>query len=255
MTGFGAEASVLGRPDLGYMTMTEVASHAGNIASALGIPLIADADNGFGGVLSVMRTVQEFEGRGIAGIHIEDQALPKKCVYLGKVEVVSRDVYTSKIRAAVEARRDPSFLIVARIDAYESLGFAEVISRAGAAVDAGADMVFVMNDYLMTERERAELHALVPAPLFGVIGGVRPTGIAAPRLTVDDARRDGLSLVVAPTTTLYVAAKSVGAALSSFAATGDLSTTVDDMMPFAEFDDVVGLSATAEGVSSKFGSL
>lgn len=142
MTGAGT-AAALGYPDYGLVTMSEMADNAGRIATAIKIPLISDADTGYGNELNVIRTVREFEKRGVAGIHIEDQGFPKKCGHLEDKTIVPLEDYVAKIRAAASAKVDPDFLIIARTDSRAVLGFEEAIRRANAAIEAGADMVFV----------------------------------------------------------------------------------------------------------------
>lgn len=140
MTGLGMEAALLGAPDLGLLTMTEIVSHAARMADAVSIPILADIDTGFGGVLNVARTVKEMERAGIAGVHIEDQALPKHCPLLAGRKVVDRPEALDRLKAALDARTDPDFLIVARTDA-DVISFAEVVDRCNLYLEAGADMV------------------------------------------------------------------------------------------------------------------
>ncbi len=142
MTGAGT-AATLGFPDYGLTTMTEMAGNAGRIADAVKVPVIADADTGFGNELNVTRAVREYERRGVAGMHIEDQAFPKKCGHLENKTVIDRDAYVNKIRAAAGAKESPDFLIIARTDARASLGMDEAIARVNEALEAGADMAFV----------------------------------------------------------------------------------------------------------------
>mgnify|MGYP000346598232 CR=1 FL=1 len=142
MTGAGTSAS-LGFPDYGLVTMSEMVENAGILARSVKLPVISDADTGYGNELNVTRTVREFESRYVAGIHIEDQVAPKRCGHLDGKEIEPLDKYVSKIRAAVAARRDPDFLIIARTDCRASMGFEEAIRRANASLEAGADMVFV----------------------------------------------------------------------------------------------------------------
>jgi 2-methylisocitrate lyase-like PEP mutase family enzyme len=139
MTGAGTSAS-LGYPDFGLVTMTEMVENAAMMARSVSVPVIADADTGYGNELNVTRTVREYEARNVAGIHIEDQVSPKRCGHLDGKEVISRGEFVSKIRAAVAARRDPNFFIIARTDARAVIGLDEAIDRANAALDAGADM-------------------------------------------------------------------------------------------------------------------
>jgi len=142
MTGAGT-AATLGFPDFGLVTMSEMVGNARRIAAAVDLPVIADADTGYGNELNVYRTVREYETSGVAGIHIEDQGFPKKCGHLDDKEIVPREDWLAKIRAAAAARRDPDFLIIARTDSRAVVGFDEAIARANLALAAGADMAFV----------------------------------------------------------------------------------------------------------------
>jgi 2-methylisocitrate lyase-like PEP mutase family enzyme len=142
MTGAGT-AATLGYPDFGLVTMSEMVANAARLVAAVGVPVIADADTGYGNELNVFRTVREFESRGVAGIHIEDQEFPKKCGHLEGKQVIPREDYLAKIRAAVAARRDTNFMIIARTDARAVAGFGEAIARANGALASGADMAFV----------------------------------------------------------------------------------------------------------------
>src|SRR6266576_1050236 len=131
MTGAGT-AATLGYPDFGIVTMSEMVANAGRIAAAVGLPVIADADTGYGNELNVVRTVREYETVGVAGIHIEDQGFPKKCGHLDDKTVIALDEYLAKIRAAAAARTDPDFLLIARTDSRAVVGFDEAIARANA---------------------------------------------------------------------------------------------------------------------------
>src|SRR6202048_5055844 len=142
MTGAGT-AATLGYPDFGLVTMSEMVANAGRIAAAVGLPVIADADTGYGNELNVVRTVREYETVGVAGIHIEDQEFPKKCGHLDDKEVIPREDWLAKIRAAASARRSADFTIIARTDARAVIGFDEAVARGNAALAAGADMVFL----------------------------------------------------------------------------------------------------------------
>src|SRR5712671_6537603 len=129
MTGFGTSAALLGRPDVGLLTMTEMAGNAGRIAACVDIPVIADADTGYGNPLNVMRTVALYEAAGVAGIHIEDQVAPKKCGHMEGKQVIPAEEMAQKLRAAVRARRDPDFVLIARTDARAVLGLEEALRR------------------------------------------------------------------------------------------------------------------------------
>src|SRR3989475_5652849 len=143
MTGYGTSASRLGLPDLGYAGLAEMADHARNLAAAVSIPLIADADTGYGNALGVRRTVQAYEAGGVAALHIEDQVAPKRCGHLSGHQIVPLGEFAGKIRAAVEARRDPDLLIIARTDAISAVGFDEALRRGEAGARGRADRLFI----------------------------------------------------------------------------------------------------------------
>lgn len=140
MTGLGVEAAQLGAPDLGLLSMSEVVQHAARMAGAVSIPILADVDTGFGGVLNVGRTIQEMERAGVGGVHIEDQALPKHCPLLAGRKVVGRMEAVDRLKAALDARTDPDFVIVARSDG-DTISFDEVVERSNLYLETGADMV------------------------------------------------------------------------------------------------------------------
>ena len=142
MTGAGTAAE-RGFPDVGLLTMTEMVTNAKYIANAVNIPVVCDADTGYGNALNVQRTVREYEAAGVAGIHIEDQVFPKKCGFFEGKQVIPVDEHVQKIRAALDARTDPDFVIIARCDAYAVTGWQDTVNRCRAYVEAGADMVFV----------------------------------------------------------------------------------------------------------------
>ena len=142
MTGAGTAAE-RGFPDVGLLTMTEMVDNAKYIANAVDIPVICDADTGYGNPLNVQRTVREYESAGAAGVHIEDQLFPKKCGFFQGKQVISQDEAVQKLRAALDARSDPDFVIIARCDAYAVNGWEDTLQRCRAYIDAGADLVFV----------------------------------------------------------------------------------------------------------------
>jgi 2-methylisocitrate lyase-like PEP mutase family enzyme len=191
MTGAGT-AATLGYPDYGLVTMSEMAENAGRLAAAVRIPVIADADTGYGNELNVVRTVREFEQRGVAGIHIEDQSFPKKCGHLENKVVIPLQDYAAKIRAAVSAKRDPDFVVIARTDARAVLGFEEAIRRANAALEAGADLAFV--EAPQTLEEVAAVPHLVRGPcLLNIVWRGK-----TPDVSLDSARAMGYRLVILP---------------------------------------------------------
>ena len=191
MTGAGT-AATLGYPDFGLITMSEMVANASRIAAAVGLPVIADADTGYGNELNVVRTVREYETAGVAGIHIEDQGFPKKCGHLEDKEIVPREDWLAKIHAAASARRSPDFLVIARTDSRAVAGFDESVARANAALAAGADMAFV--EAPQTMEEVAAVPRLVNGPcLLNVVRGGK-----TPDLDLGEAERMGYKLAIVP---------------------------------------------------------
>src|ERR1700726_1126370 len=191
MTGAGT-AATLGYPDFGLVTMSEMVANAGRIAAAVGLPVIADADTGYGNELNVTRTVREYEARGVAGIHIEDQGFPKKWGHLDDKEIVPREEWLAKIRAAVAARRNADFTIIARTDARAVAGFDEAVARGNAALAAGADMIFL--EAPQTMDEVAAVPRLIKGPcLLNVVRGGK-----TPDLDLREAERMGYKLAIIP---------------------------------------------------------
>jgi 2-methylisocitrate lyase-like PEP mutase family enzyme len=191
MTGAGT-AATLGYPDFGLATMSEMVDNARRIAAAIDRPVIADADTGYGNELNVFRTVREYETGGVAGIHLEDQGFPKKCGHLDDKEIVPREDWLAKIRAAVAARRDRDFMVIARTDSRAVAGFDEAVGRANAALAAGADMAFV--EAPQTLEEVAAVPRLVRGPcLLNVVYGGK-----TPALDLREAERMGYKLAIVP---------------------------------------------------------
>src|SRR5499427_9314134 len=191
MTGAGT-AAILGYPDFGLVTMSEMVANAQRIAAAVELPVIADADTGYGNELNVFRTVREYEKSGVAGLHIEDQEFPKKCGHLEGKQVIPRDEYTAKIRAAAAARRDPHVMIIARTDSRAVAGLDEAIARANEALAAGADMAFV--EAPQTLEEVAAVPRRVDGPcLLNVVRGGK-----TPDLDLKEAEAMGYKLAIVP---------------------------------------------------------
>jgi 2-methylisocitrate lyase-like PEP mutase family enzyme len=191
MTGAGT-AATLGYPDYGLVTMSEMADNAGRLAAAVDVPVIADADTGYGNELNTTRTVREYERRGVAGLHLEDQGFPKKCGHLDNKVIIPLEEYLTKVRAAAAARRNPDFVIIARTDSRAVLGFEEAIRRANAALDAGADVAFV--EAPQTMDEIVAVPRLVDGPcLLNVVWGGK-----TPDIAFDDAQRAGYKLAIVP---------------------------------------------------------
>src|SRR3979409_2643018 len=191
MTGAGT-AATLGYPAFVLGTMSVIRAHDGRIAAAVELPVIADADTGYGNELNVVRTVREFERSGVVGIHIEDQEFPKKCGHLEGKQIIPREDYIAKIRAAAGARRDQDFMIIARTDSRAVVGLDEAVARANAALTAGADMAFV--EAPQTQQEVAAVPRLVNGPCrLNVVWGGK-----TPDLDLRQAEAMGYKLAIVP---------------------------------------------------------
>lgn len=191
MTGAGTSMS-LGYPDYGLLTQSEMVSNASVITRTVDIPVIADADTGYGNELNVTRTINEYERAGVAAIHIEDQVSPKRCGHLAGKECIPLAEYVAKIRAAVAARKDPDFVIIARTDANTVTGFEDSIERANAALDAGADIAFVESPKTMDEITAVPERVNGPCLLNLVVGGITP------EIPLPEAERLGYKIVILP---------------------------------------------------------
>jgi 2-methylisocitrate lyase-like PEP mutase family enzyme len=212
MTGAGTSAAK-GFPDYGLLTQTEMVENAALIARCVQVPVISDADTGYGNELNVTRTVREFESRGVAAIHIEDQISPKRCGHLDGKEIVPREEFVIKIKAAVAARRDPDFLIIARTDARAVIDFNEAIVRANEALAAGADMAFV--EAMQTMEELAAVPERVKGPcLLNVVPGGK-----TPLISMPQAQSMGYRLAILPGLSLRAVVKALDEALAQFRTT------------------------------------
>jgi 2-methylisocitrate lyase-like PEP mutase family enzyme len=236
MTGYGVAASRLGLPDLGFAGLAEMADHARNLAAAVSIPLIADADTGYGNALQVRRTVRQYEAAGVAGLHLEDQQAPKRCGHLAGKAVVSREEFVEKIRAAAEARTDPDLVLIARTDALAVHGFEDAVGRARDAAAAGADVLFV--EAPATEAEIEALPRLLDRPL---LFNYAPSG-RSPLLPFARLRALGYALVLVPVDLLLVATRAMAAYLGDLRARDDALPLADRRLPFAEFNELIGVA-------------
>ena len=234
MTGYGTSASRLGLPDLGYAGLAEMADHARNLAAAVSIPLIADADTGYGNALGVRRTVQAYEAAGVAALHIEDQVAPKRCGHLSGHQLVPLAEFAGKIRAAVDARRDPDLMIIARTDAISAVDFDEALRRGEAVVGAGADVLFIEAPRDEAQVERVATAFDTPL-LYNYASGGRSPMLPFPRL-----RALGYALILLPIDTLLVAAKAMTGFLAALRAGDDVCSLGDHSMRFAEFNALIG---------------
>jgi 2-methylisocitrate lyase-like PEP mutase family enzyme len=236
MTGFGSAASRLGRPDVGLMTMSEMVDNARRIAAAVDIPVIADADTGYGNPLNVIRTVQEYEAAGVQAIHIEDQVMPKKCGHMDGKQVIPASDMEAKIAAAAAARGSGAFLIIARTDARAVEGLPAALARARRYREAGADMLFVEAPQSEAEiSEVATTFADVPLLFNYAEGGKTPA--------VDHAflRERGFKLIIFPLSLMLAATAAMRGVLAQIQADGTPLGALAGLPGFGAFLDFIGL--------------
>jgi 2,3-dimethylmalate lyase len=236
VTGAGSSMS-RGLPDIGLVTMPEMVDNARYIAEAVNIPVIVDADNGYGNAINAMRTVREFERAGVAGIHIEDQVWPKKCGHMFGKRLIPKEEMAGKIRAALDARRDKEFVIIARCDALMVNGIEDTLDRGEAYLAAGADMLF----FEMRE-DMGEIHAMADrfrgrVPLHF---NHSPSGMV-PRLHVSEIEKLGFKTACFYVHALMAACKVMREVLTEIKQTGNTLTVWDRMVRFDEFWEIAGL--------------
>ncbi len=244
-TGYGQAASHLGGPDVGLMTMTEMVMRARNFAAAVDIPVIADGDTGFGNVINVIRTVREYEAAGVAAIQLEDQVAPKKCGHMTGRQVVALEEMVGKIKAAVSARQDPDFVIIARTDARTNLGIEEALRRGKAFAEAGADVLFIESPESLEEMKLITSSFNVPVLANMVEGG------RTPLMTAKELQELGYGLVIFPTSSTYITAQAVTRCMQELKTNGTTKALLNEMIPFQQFNELVGLPGVRE-IENKF---
>ena len=236
MTGFGTTATLLGLPDVGLLSLPEMVDNAGRMVRAVDVPLISDADTGYGNVINVARTVQQFERAGVAAIHLEDQVAPKRCGHMTGKQVVPVGEMVEKVHAAVAARTDPDFVLIARTDARAVEGLDRALERASAYLDAGADVLFV--EAPESDAELAAVAAAFPdTPLiFNWVERGR-----TPMLALERIAELGFALVIFPVATLFSATAGMQRYLAEIRRAGTPLAVLDDAAGFQEFTELVGL--------------
>jgi 2,3-dimethylmalate lyase len=235
ITGYSLSATLLGEPDFGLLTQTEVVNAAQRICSVVDTPVIVDADTGYGNAINVIRTVQDLIRAGAAGMFLEDQVWPKRCGHMKGKQVISVDEQLKKLRAAIEARSDHDFYIVARTDSRQALGLTESITRGIAFKQAGADAVFV--EAPESKEEMKEIARQVPGPL---VANMLERGVT-PLMGAQELHELGFDLIVWPLAPLYSVAKSLTEIYSTLRDDGSTTKILDRLMPFDEFNEIVGL--------------
>lgn len=240
MTGYGTSASILGQPDVGLLTQTEMAYRAANIVEAVSIPVIADADTGYGNAINVQRTVRLYEKAGVACIQLEDQVAPKKCGHMLGREIISQEEMVGKIKAACDARVDEDLMIMARTDARTNYGIDAAIERGRAYEEAGADIIFVESPESVEEMKKITSSFRVP-----VLANMLEHG-RTPLLSAKELETLGYDLVIFCVASTYVIAKAVTKLMRELKRTGTTVGMLDDMIPFDEFNKLVGLNDIRE---------
>jgi methylisocitrate lyase len=228
-----------GLPDIGLLSMTEMATEASTIAQAVSIPVLGDIDTGFGPPLVVARTIEEFERAGLAGVQLEDQEMPKRCGHLPGKRLVSCDEMATKVRAACAARRDPDFLIVARTDARAVEGLDAAVTRAQAYADAGADVIFPEALESLDEFRLFAERLAKADPDLPLLANMTEFG-NTPYLNVKDFEEAGYRLVLFPVTALRIAAKAVETMLQALKTGGSQRDSVPQMLTRRQLYDLLG---------------
>ena len=236
MTGAGTSVAQLGYPDLGLATMTDMIANAASITDILDVPLIADADTGYGGILNVRRTVRQYERAGVAAIHIEDQEMPKRCGHLDDKKVVSTEDMVQKIRAAVDARTDDDFTIIVRTDSIAVTGWEDARVRCEEYIKAGADALFV--EALRTPEEVEKVGKNISVPLlYNFVESGK-----SPLLSAADLENFGFKIVIYPASALLAVTRVVEKIMAQLKETGTTAHLIDDMVSLEACFEVVGLS-------------
>jgi 2-methylisocitrate lyase-like PEP mutase family enzyme len=239
MTGAGTTAARLGMPDVGLLTMTEMIDNAARIADSSGLPLIADADNGYGGVLNVRRTIQGYERAGAAAVHLEDQVIPKRCGHLAGKQLVPVEEMVAKIRAAADARIDADFVLIARTDAIAVEGFDAALERAGRYGEAGADVLFVEAPSM------EQLPGIAPKLGKPLLYNMATSG-KTPFLRKDQIEKLGFKIIIYPNWMMLAAIKAASLVLATLKETGSIAGIAQEVPSFKEFFDLLGMPEVQE---------
>ncbi|MDE1863398.1 MAG: isocitrate lyase/PEP mutase family protein [Thaumarchaeota archaeon] len=235
-TGYGTSASLLGMPDYGFIGATETVGNAGRICRAVSVPVIVDADTGYGNPLSVWKLVNELESVGAAGIFLEDQKWPKRCGHMSGKEVIPKEEYGEKIKAALDARKSKDFIVVARTDSRATEGIDSAIKRGLYYKEIGADAIFVEAPKSLEEMK--EIGKAIDAPLVAnmIEGG------ATPLMSSNELSRIGFNLILYPLSVLYANTFATLEVLKQLREAGTTSKVKDRLVSFDEFNEIVELS-------------
>jgi 2,3-dimethylmalate lyase len=241
MSGFGVTASLLGRPDIGLLGMSEMAQASRRIVAAVDVPVIADADTGYGNAINVIRTVQEYEAAGVAAMHIEDQVTPKRCGHMTGKQVVPAEVMIDKVRAALAARQDPDLVLIARTDAAAVEGIDAAIDRALRYREAGADMLFLDALSSQEDIEKAATALAAEQVLFSWGEG----GLTPPT-TLDQLRGWRFSVVIFPVAALLASVSATRSLLARITGDGTPIRAMEGLPNLMEFFGLIGMDEVDE---------
>lgn len=236
MTGFGTSLTRLGMPDVGLLTASEMVDNAYRIADASGLPAIADADTGYGNPINMRRTIRDYEKAGVAGVHIEDQAWPKRCGHLAGKRVIPTAEMVAKIKAACDARHDPDFTIITRTDAIAVEGLEAALERGERYREAGADMLFIEAPVGRAEVERVAQHFKGVPLLYNMAASGK-----TPDLPADELGRLGFRLAIYPNWVILAAIPAMQNLLRELKRTGTIAHLRDKVATFKQFTDIAGL--------------
>ncbi len=236
-TGYGTSASLLGMPDFGFLNAGETLENAKRIINSVNIPILVDIDTGYGNPLNVWKIVKDLERIGAKGIFLEDQVWPKRCGHMTGKTVISKEEYILKLHAAIDAREDNEFIIVARTDSLAQFGIEEAIERGKEYKRIGADVIFIEAPKTIDQMELITKE--IKAPL---LANMIEEGIT-PNLTADQLRKMGFKMVVFPLSALYSATFAIKQTLQTLKKTGTTKELKNKMITFQEFNDLVNLSA------------
>lgn len=235
MGGYSSSAALLGQPDVSFLTMTEMADNYRRVADCVDIPLFVDGDTGFGGTLNVCRTVREMERTGAAGMFIEDQVFPKRCGHMDGKDVIPADEMIGKVKAAVDARKDDDFIIMARTDALAVNGLEDAIERGNRYHEAGADLIFI--EAPLTVDQMALITSQVEGPTLAnnIEGG------KSPLLSTAELQKIGYNAVVFPVSATYAISRTITALMTTIKETGTSRDFSGNMLDFNQFSRLIGL--------------
>jgi 2-methylisocitrate lyase-like PEP mutase family enzyme len=236
MTGFGTSLTRLGAPDVGLLTATEMIDNAGRIADASGLPVVADADTGYGNPINVRRTIRDYEKSGVAGVHLEDQTWPKRCGHLSGKRVIPAAEMVAKIKAACDARTDNDFVIIARCDAIAVEGLEAALERGERYREAGADMLFIEAPVGREEVERVSRHFKGVPLLYNMAASGK-----TPDLPADELGRLGFRLAIYPNWIILAAIPAMRALLRELKSAGGIAGIRDKVASFKDFTEIAGL--------------